>query len=153
MLSDNAKAKQTYADITSQNNLARSISKEITISNYINKCVIVFGIVDMSVLDSLMHDLNINTKSVNISKITTKKGYFYKLNLNNNYLTVVSILKSCSILRKNNNVCSQIYIRPDQFYDDRMKRRILTLGASNKPGNIKCVFNNHTLNYELRTFF
>ena len=72
--------------------------------------------------------------------------------MNNNYLNVVSILKSFSILRKNNDVYSNLYIRPDQSYDDRVKRRILTSGASNKPGNMKCVFNNHTLNYELRTF-
>ena len=35
MVSDKAKAKPTYEDITFQNNLARSISKEITISNNI----------------------------------------------------------------------------------------------------------------------
>ena len=93
MLSDNAKAKPTtYVDITSRNNLARSISKEITISNNINKCVIVFGIVDMSVLDSLIDDLNSNANSVVISKITIKKGCLYKLNLNNNYFTIISII-------------------------------------------------------------
>ena len=150
-VSDNAKAKPIYTDITSQNNIARSISKEIRIKNNINKCVIVFGIVDISVLYSLINDFNMNVNGVNISKITTKNGCLYKLNLNNNYLTVVSILKPFSILRKNNYAYSNIYIRPCQSYDDRMKLRILTLGASNKPGNIKCVFNNHTLNYELRT--
>ena len=28
----------------------------------------------------------------------------------------------------------------------------INLKSLNKPGNIKCVFNNHTLTYELRTF-
>ena len=42
----------------------------------------------MSVLDSLINDLNINANSVNISKITMKKGCLYKFNLNKNYFTV-----------------------------------------------------------------
>ena len=55
----------------------------------------------MRVLDSLIHDLNIDADCVNISKMSTKYGCLYKLNLNNNYLTIGSILKSFSILSKN----------------------------------------------------
>ena len=44
----------------------------------------------------------------------------------------------------------KVCIRPDQSFEDRLTRRILIAGAKTIPGNIKCVFNNRNLEYELR---
>ena len=59
----------------------------------------------------------------------------------------MSIIKAFNILRKKSDTYSNVYIKPDQSYDDRIKSKILTIGVTNKPGNIKCVFNNNTLKH------
>ena len=78
---------------------------------------------------------------------------YFKSNLNNNPYTIQSLMKSFINVRKNNiDLYSNVFLRPDQSYMDRLKRKILFNGASLKPGNIKCVYNIRTLNYELKLF-
>ena len=62
-------------------------------------------------------------------------------------------MKSFINVRNNNiDIYSKVYLRPNQSYEDRLKRKILSNGESLKPGIIKCVFNIRTLNYELQLF-
>ena len=43
----------------------------------------------------------------------------------------------------------KVFIRPDQSFEDRLTSRILFVGANTIYGNIKCVFNNRNIEYEL----
>ena len=95
---------------------------------------------------SLINDLNIDVMSVNVSKITTKKGFLYKLNSLNSYPTFVSILKTFSIFSKNNDVYFEIYI----LFLNNLTTKNINHRESNNPVNIKCVYINHTRNYELK---
>lgn len=46
----------------------------------------------------------------------------------------------------------KVFIRPNQSYDDRLKRRVLIADAKMIPGNIRYVFNIRNLENELRSF-
>ena len=88
----------------------------------------------------------------NINKISISSGSIYKINLNTNHHNVQSIVSAFINLPDKNTNYPNIFLRPDQSYDDRTKRNILTIGADLIPGNIKFVFNLLTLNYELKYF-
>ena len=49
----------------------------------------------------------------------------------------------------NNNIdlYSKVCLLPDQSYEYRLRRNILSNRASLKPSNIKCIFNITILNY------
>ena len=94
--------------------------------------------------------MNINI--ANINKISISSGFIYKINLNTNHHNVQSILNTFINLSDRITNYPNIFLRPDQSYGDRSKRNILTIGADLIPGNIKCVFNLRTLNYELIYF-
>ena len=118
-----------------------------------SKCFIIIGIKDETTINKLLSDLKIDMNNANISNIVLNNGVLYKINLNNNPYTIQSLMKSFINVRKNNiDLYSKVFLRPDQSYEDRLKCKILFNGASLKPGNIKCIFNIRTLNYELKLF-
>ena len=59
-ISEYSKSIPSYSDVDINQLLTKSISKEITISINIRKCFIMYGIKEYGLLDSLLHDLNIN---------------------------------------------------------------------------------------------
>ena len=66
--------KSSYADIASQHQLAKSISKEISIFNNMSKCFIIFGIKDETTINKLLSDLKIDMNNANISNIVLNNG-------------------------------------------------------------------------------
>ena len=111
-----------------------------------------YGIKEDGLLDCLLNYLNININIANINKISISSGSIYKINLNTNHHNFQSILSAFINLSDRITNYPNIFLRPDQSNDDRTKRNILTIGADLIPGNIKCVFNLRTLNYELKYF-
>ena len=132
--------------------MAKSISKEITISTNIRKCFIVYEIKEDGLLDYLYNDVNINMNIANINKISISSGSIYKINLNTNHHNVQSILIAFINLSDRITNYPNIFLRLDQSYNDITKRNILTIGSDLMPGNIKCIFNLRTLNYERKYF-
>ena len=119
-----------------QHQLAKSISKEMYNSNNMSKCLIIFGIKDETTINKLLSDLKIHMNNSNISYIVLNNGVLYKINLNNNQYTMQSLMKSFINVRKNNiDLYSKLCLRPGQSYEDRHKSKILSNGASLKPGN------------------
>ena len=104
-----------------------------------SKCFIIFGIKDETTINKLLSDLKIDMNNANISNIVLNNGVLYKINLNNNPYTIQSLMKSFINVRNNNiDLYSKVFLRPDQSYEDRLKRKLL--------------FNIRTLNYELKLF-
>ena len=122
----------------------------MAISDRSNKTCVIFGLLEEST-DNLLNDLGLN-ESANLSKINSDNISIHKLSISNSIHTVKSIMKNFSNIVDKYKKYPKVFIRPDQSFEDRLTRRILIAGAKTIPGNIKCVFNNRNLEYELRSF-
>ena len=85
-------------------------------------------------------------------KINSDNLSIHKLSISKSIHTVKSIMKNFSNIVDKYKKYLKVFIRHDQSFEDRFTRRILIAGAKTIPGNIKCVFNNRNLEYELRLF-
>ena len=141
---------KSYAEALNSKDLAKSITKQMAIFDRSNKTCVIFGLLEEST-DNLLNDLGLN-ESANLSKINSDNLSIHKLSISNSIHTVKSLMKNFSNVVDKYKKYPNVFIRPDQSFEDRLTRIILIAGAKTIPGNIKCVFNNRILEYELRSF-
>ena len=114
-----------------------------------NICVIFVKLEEST--DNLLNDLGLN-ESANLSKINSDNLSIHKLSISNSIHTVKSIMKNFSKIVDKYKKYPKVFIRPAHSFEDRLTRRIIIAGTKTILGNIKCVFNNRNIEYELRSF-
>ena len=85
-------------------------------------------------------------------KINSDNLSIHKLSISNSIHTFNSVIKNFSNIGDKYKKFPKVFIKPDQSFEEGLIRRILIADAKTIPGNIKCVFNNKNLEYELSSF-
>ena len=151
---------KSYANALSKNieqsinksSIAKTISNKIAIEINLNKKLLIFGLSQDEQANTLMKDLGVDEKAYSKQKIITDNGNLIVKICLNDSITVKELLSTFSKHPDRHTQYDNISLRPDLSYDECLKCIILPIGANALTGNIRCVFNNSTLSYELKNY-
>ena len=151
---------KSYANALSKNieqsinksSIAKTISNKIAIEINVNRKLLIFGLSQDEQANTLIKDLGVDEKAYSKLNIITDNGNLIVKICLNDSITVKELLNTFSKHPQRHTQYDNISLRPDLSYDERLKRIILPIGANALPGNIRCVFKNSTLSYELKNY-